>query len=804
MEIFGKNAPDYWEKGLPVIPLLVMDKRPFFKDWSRFCSAMPTKEEMDQWTTLYKNNNMGLPCGTQSGLVMVDYDYNNPLVEAAMMRVLPKSPWHRVGQRGKVMAYRYNNTASSKIFDAQGKIVIEIISTGGQVVLPPSIHPKTMQPYVANAELKDILPDIPLLPDNAEELLRGAIGQIIDLKQKGAGGNKFKMLDHVPDGARDIQMNRYAGFLARSVLHNNVAIKAALNDMQAWFDSKVQKKDGDDIDVRKGQSQVIQYVLRDVISKNKVLPTGWDTDLTDEEKTEWGLNFDESHEEWTYEQIIEHIDKIHSSFGPNDPERSKLDTFMINKLAKSKSISPVDEGKILNKLRGDDTKRRISDYNKMLKIARNGPIEGKSHTEIAESVIEEVQEKYGQIAFYQDDLWGWEGSHWDRLPEQVIRSFIQREFGYLELGKRFSDHKGIVQVVKDLVPQTIRPDVTVEGINFANGFVNRDLNILAHNPDFGMTYTLPFQYKPELSGKCPRFLEFLHTCWGHDPDYHEKVTALRQSISSTLFGMATSFQHCFLLYGAPNTGKSVLMNIVSAMVSPEAYCAIGPDQWEKPFIPAQFSGKILNVAGELHETKRIDGKLFKEIISGEEITAENKNRDPFKFRPKAAHWFASNHLPRTKDVSGGFTRRWLIFTFNRVVPSDRIIRDLDNMIVYEEMEAIVAWALEEWPGLCKAQNYVYSESHKNAVREMALQNSNIRQWMADRVVVKPGAKTDEHSMWRDYWAYAAMSNMRSLGPKPFSIDLNQFLIEEGKKQGVHEDGGLFHYDIALTDRPLRK
>jgi P4 family phage/plasmid primase-like protien len=293
----------------------------------------------------------------------------------------------------------------------------------------------------------------------------------------------------------------------------------------------------------------------------------------------------------------------------------------------------------------------------------------------------------------------------------------------------------------------------------------------------------------------------LEHSWGHEADFEDKKRALQEAICTTLFGVATSYQRAFLLYGVGGTGKSVLMDIISAMVPEASTSSIKPTQWDGRWEKAMFGKSLLNQAGELSEREFIDGTMFKQIVVGEVITGEFKGGQLFQLRPKTAHWFASNYLPKTKDHSEGFNRRWLIFNFNRVVaPEDRII-DLANKIVYEEIEMIVAWALEAWPALVKREGYTLCASHKDKVKDMALQNSSIRQWMSERVILNvAGAKVDEKTLYSDFWKFSMQAmGAKVLQPKTFNIEFNQFLGEIGIEQGVSTGQGVIMYkDIALV------
>ena len=164
----------------------------------------------------------------------------------------------------------------------------------------------------------------------------------------------------------------------------------------------------------------------------------------------------------------------------------------------------------------------------------------------------------------------------------------------------------------------------------------------------------------------------------------------------------------------------------------------------------------------------------------DEITAQFKGGQLFKFRPKAAHWFASNYLPKSSDVTGGFSRRWLILSFNRVVAPGDIIRNLDAEIVYHELDAIVAWALEAMPDLIKRGTFTYPKSHFERLEDMRLSISTVRQWMGERLVFGPEYTTIETQLWNDYWVHMGQYNARLVGKQTFHADLTSFLTEEGK------------------------
>lgn len=205
MSIFNENARLYWGKGYPAIPLVSGQKRPAIQGWQEMANRLPTEEEREIWLATFPNGNIGMPMGPASGLVAIDIDTDDPKVLEVIDGILPPSPWERVGKKGSVRIYRYSVEQTTRIKDANGSTLVEILSQGSQIVLPPSIHPDTQKPYTANCNLYELDPNtIPTLPPNFEKVLREAFKAAGIEVSSGAGHGGFTKV--VPAGARDSKM----------------------------------------------------------------------------------------------------------------------------------------------------------------------------------------------------------------------------------------------------------------------------------------------------------------------------------------------------------------------------------------------------------------------------------------------------------------------------------------------------------------------------------------------------------------------------------------------------------------------
>jgi putative DNA primase/helicase len=789
--IFAENCRKYWDAGLPVIPLMTGQKRPCIDKWQTYANQMPSDAEQLVWQLQYAEGNIGLPLGPMSGLIAIDIDTDEPKILGVLDRVLPPSPWVRVGKKGNVKLYKFDGQPSIRIKHLSAETnklesVVEMLSAGTQIVLPPSIHPETQRPYVANHELVSVLDQIRSLPPNIDILLRDALKEVgINVGAGGVGS----LTNFVSPGSRDNTMMSMAGLFASDICRGHKTLIDACDQIKVWAENFSGKVYGDNLDPEKGPKKIVECLIKDVTGpKHKTLPKGWDDGLTPEQKDAMGLGiFTEDHETWNFEQIKTYFDAGLEKTGIRESDEGfmALAKDVIYKIAANNDLDNLEEGRLMRYIAEVSGKKvSLSEIRTMVSEYRSGEIKGTDHTEIAQAVLKDLNEIKGEIRYDNDKLWHWGGSHWKELDENIVTRRIAEEYGSYKAASRASDHYGIMRVMKGLCKKELKT-LDENGINFVNGFVTEELEIKPHNPDHGMTYCLEYPYQPEQAGKCTKWLSMLHDYWGPDEDYADKVNALGESIAITMFGRAPSLDKVFCLYGVAHSGKSRILEIIQQLMPAEAQTSIPPTIWGDKFGTAPLANKLLNYAGELSETNFIDSAKFKAIVGGSLIEGQFKNQQMFNFRVKAAHWFATNHLPRTRDSSDGFTRRWLFLHFPRKFPENRKIPDYDKEVIAEERVAIAAWAVQYAVRL-RAENWNLTIPPSSAEWVDKLENelNTVRAFLADlqeqgrlRLGVDahqeiPEPVTTFENLWTEYRSFCVAGGVSPVSSKVLGKRLN--------------------------------
>lgn len=133
MSNWKELSQQYIDAGFSVIPLI--GKRALTSGWQKYNYELPEFP-----LSLSGQTGIGLCTGPASGIAAIDIDTD----DKEILDLIPYSPVVRRGKKGEVRFYQYKKGIDSFKLDGHK---IEIFSSSGQVVLPPSIHPDTKRPY---------------------------------------------------------------------------------------------------------------------------------------------------------------------------------------------------------------------------------------------------------------------------------------------------------------------------------------------------------------------------------------------------------------------------------------------------------------------------------------------------------------------------------------------------------------------------------------------------------------------------------------------------------------------------------
>jgi putative DNA primase/helicase len=289
-----------------------------------------------------------------------------------------------------------------------------------------------------------------------------------------------------------------------------------------------------------------------------------------------------------------------------------------------------------------------------------------------------------KVIYYNGSFHCYEDGVYKEQFELELKKDIQ------DLGNETLKKNHIDDVINSLKIKTfIKPDrVNQPGfLNLKNGILDvKSGDIHPQSPD--LYYTFKSDVAFNAAATCPKWRIFLNQVL---PNKDEQL------LLAEIFGYCltpdTSLHKGFLFYGQGSNGKSVVTQVLEALLGEENCGALELNDFKSQFKVAELRNKLINVSGEIAADGLVEDTTIKKIISGDPITAEKKYQDACKITFFARLICSCNYLPKTRDKSHGWFRRWIILPFDVTVSGKQIKTDLSKEIIESELEGILNWSL---------------------------------------------------------------------------------------------------------------
>ena len=355
-------------------------------------------------------------------------------------------------------------------------------------------------------------------------------------------------------------------------------------------------------------------------------------------------------------------------------------------------------------------------------------------------------QKHEYISAYTGNVYVYNGTHWEIMPDALIEAFALEHF------KPFATDSVRVEFRKLLQRTNLKNDDFFTPqlyLNLSNGVLNvKTLELTPHSSTYGFTYCLPFNYDKEA--RAPRFFKFL-----------EEVTcgdAQTQSVLEEYMGYVVGnidpsmHEKCLILVGTGSNGKSVFIDTVKALVGQRNYSVLTMEELKKDTNRHNLINKLLNVAEETPYKSLTDSSMFKNLITGGEVTVKELYKQPYRIRSRAKFMFACNDLPLTYDPSDGMFRRLLIVNFKASFfksKRDLLLRDKLNA----ELPGIFNIAVAGLLRLLENKDFTQASAVLDSIEEYRMSMDSVRQWVDDSVDFDPDCLTDINKLFSDYTFY---------------------------------------------------
>ena len=224
------------------------------------------------------------------------------------------------------------------------------------------------------------------------------------------------------------------------------------------------------------------------------------------------------------------------------------------------------------------------------------------------------------------------------------------------------------------------------------------------------------------------------------------------------------FRKGFLCYGGGSNGKSTILNLLKRFIGESNCSTIEMEKLSDKFKTAELENKLVNIGDDINRKDITDTGLLKKLFTGESVTVERKNADPFVLKSYAKLIFSCNEIPRIADKSHGMYSRLMLIPFTATFSSsdedfDPFIED--KITTDESLSYLLNMALRGLRRLLANNDFTYPTVVKKALEAYKTDNSTVLTWIAEENISLETLKGDTTDrLFSDFKDWCNRSDIR--------------------------------------------
>ena len=311
-------------------------------------------------------------------------------------------------------------------------------------------------------------------------------------------------------------------------------------------------------------------------------------------------------------------------------------------------------------------------------------------------------------------------------------------------------------------------------IAFKNGIYDLSEDCLIdYTPDIILTNRINFNYVPDAYNVLAD--NTLNKLACNDAE----IRALLEECIGYCFYRRNELGKAFILTGDKSNGKSTFLDLIKFLLGDINVSALDLRELGDRFNSAMLFGKLANIGDDIGD-EFMQGSavsIFKKIVTGNRIKAEQKGRDPFEFNPYVKLLFSANDMPRMRDKTGAVLRRLVMIPFNATFSKDD--PDYDPFIKYklikaESMEYLIQLGIS---GLKRVlTNNAFTESNKvqNTLNEYEEENNPVVAFI-NEVGAEDIFDHSTADVYKQYSVFCCENQLQAMSKIAFSKSINKRL-----------------------------
>lgn len=313
-------------------------------------------------------------------------------------------------------------------------------------------------------------------------------------------------------------------------------------------------------------------------------------------------------------------------------------------------------------------------------------------------------------------------------------------------------------------------------INLLNGVYSvKEKTIVDYKKEYYFRYQLNFKYigaDVKIREKAPVFYEFLES------SLNVKQEILKGKLLLQIMGYCISpligAKKMFFLVGMPNTGKSLILNLLEFVVGKENRSIVGMHEIGERFKLFKLSNSIVNLSHEVRNTNIKSLDIIKKLVANEPILVEQKGKDPKEITVKTKLIFCANSMPMLGEYDNqGISERLCVLLFNQKIEAGK--RDISLLEkIKGEVDVIFSAALNYLNDLIEDQIiFEQPEESKRFIAQYQANQDSLKLFIEDRCEINSELQIHRRKFVKHYQIYCRENILKVINDQM----LKQLLLE---------------------------
>lgn len=313
------------------------------------------------------------------------------------------------------------------------------------------------------------------------------------------------------------------------------------------------------------------------------------------------------------------------------------------------------------------------------------------------------------------------------------------------------------------------PPAPAEWIAFRNGILNvQDDAFVPFSPDLVVTNRIPWDYNPEA------YHDLTDTTLNKIACNDRAIRALLEESAGYCLFKRNELGKAFVLTGTGSNGKSTFLNMLKNMLGYTNIASLDLKKLSDRFSTVMLYGKLANIGDDISDEFLVDTSIFKKIVTGERIDAEQKGQPKFEFEPFAKLFFSANNIPRMgkgRDWEA-IKRRLIIIPFGaKFSKSDPDFVPFigDKLKTQDAVEYLIRLGVEGLKRVLDAKAFTNSEKVQKELDEYEEQNNPILAFNRECVEDDYSVENEPTSeVYTRYQEFCIQNNLKPMSKIEFS------------------------------------